>query len=178
MNFLISFFLLHFWKQILTFFLTLNILSELKQFSGELANLDNPILPNQNKAVWDNWVDISYLSFLHLPLTGNHKETHGSINIWVSVTINFPDWMEQNKVVLSSLLFLNYSVGGLARYCVHMTATGDQFCNVIIQVRNHSDGMFLVFPWLIESRSYKKNQVWNITHHASHITHPILHRNF
>ena len=66
---------------------------------------------------------------------------------------------------------------GLARYRVHTTATWDQFWNIIKMVRNHSDGVSLVSPWLIEYRSYKKNQVWNITHRASHITHHILYRN-
>ena len=43
------------------------------------------------------------------------------------------------------------------------------------QVRNHSEGMFLVFPWLIESRSYKKikSGTSHITHHTSHITYYI-----
>ena len=59
------------------------------------------------------------------------------------------------------------------RYCVHTTATWDQFCNIIKKVRNHSDGVFLVIPWLIDSRSYKKNQIWNITRHTSHITYYI-----
>ena len=67
------------------------------------------------------------------------------------------------------------SLGGLARYCVHTTATWDQFCNIIEKVRNHSDGMFLVFPWLIESRYYKKikSGTSHITHHTSHITYYI-----
>ena len=66
-------------------------------------------------------------------------------------------------------------VWGLARYRVHTTATWDQFCNIIKKVRNHSDGMFLVFPWLIESRSYKKikSGTSHITHHTSHITYYI-----
>ena len=66
-------------------------------------------------------------------------------------------------------------VWGLARYCVHTTATWDQFCNIIKKVRNHSDGIFLVFPWLIESRSYKKikSGTSHITHHTSHITYYI-----
>ena len=66
-------------------------------------------------------------------------------------------------------------VRGLARYCVHTTATWDQFWNIIKKVRNHSDGVFLVFPWLIESRSYKniKSGTSHITHHTSHITYYI-----
>ena len=67
------------------------------------------------------------------------------------------------------------SIRGLARYRVHTTATWDQFCNIIKKVRNHSDGVFLVFPWLIESRPYKKIQsgTSHITHHTSHITYYI-----
>ena len=66
-------------------------------------------------------------------------------------------------------------VRGLARYRVHTTATWDQFCNIIKKVRNHSDGMFLVFPWLIESRSYKKikSGTSHILHHRSQITYCI-----
>ena len=63
----------------------------------------------------------------------------------------------------------------LARYCVHTTATWDQFWNIIKKVRNHSDGVFLVFPWLIESGSYKKikSGTSHITNHTSHITYYI-----
>ena len=35
---------------------------------------------------------------------------------------------------------------GLARYRVHTTATWDQFWNIIEKVKNHSDGVFLVYP--------------------------------
>jgi hypothetical protein len=38
------------------------------------------------------------------------------------------------------------ALGGLARYCVHTTATWDQFWNIIKKVRNHLDGVFLVSP--------------------------------
>jgi hypothetical protein len=67
------------------------------------------------------------------------------------------------------------SLGGLARDRVHTTATWNQFWNIIKNVRNHLDGVFLVFPWLIESRSYKniKSGTSHITHHTSHITYYI-----
>ena len=72
----------------------------------------------------------------------------------------------------NNLLIL--AVWGLARYRVHTTATWDQFCNIIKNIRNHSDGMFLFFPWLIESRSYRKSSLEHhtsrMTHHTSHIT--------
>ena len=66
-------------------------------------------------------------------------------------------------------------VGGLARYRVHTTATWDQFWNIIKMVRNHSDGVSLVSPWLIEYRSYKKikSGTSHIAHHTSHITYYI-----
>ena len=70
----------------------------------------------------------------------------------------------------------NFSfLGGLARYHVHTTATRDQFWNIIKKVKNHSDGVSLVSPWLIEYRSYKKikSGTSHIVHHTSHITYYI-----
>ena len=45
----------------------------------------------------------------------------------------------------------------LARYSVHTTATWDRFWNITQNVLNYQDGVFLVYPLLIESRSYKKS---------------------
>ena len=51
-------------------------------------------------------------------------------------------------VVYSKKLIVNLGIPlrGLARYCVHTTATWDQFWNIIKQFRNHSDGVSLVSP--------------------------------
>ena len=84
-------------------------------------------------------------------------------------------WRGEVLPKISKSVCCNICIWGLARYCVHATATWDQFWNIIKNVWNYWDGVFWVSPWLIESRSYK-NQVWNITHHTSHITHHILHR--
>ena len=67
------------------------------------------------------------------------------------------------------------AVRGLARYGLHTTATWDQFWNIIKKVWNYSDWVFLVSPWLIESRSYKKIKAGtsHILHHTSHITYCI-----
>ena len=70
--------------------------------------------------------------------------------------------------------FTDWYKWGLARYSIHMTATWQQFWNITEQVWNYANGVFLVSPLLIESRSYK-NQVSNkhILHHISHITYCI-----
>ena len=66
-----------------------------------------------------------------------------------------------------------FSLRGLARYSVHTNATWDQFWNITQKVWNYPDGVLLVSPWLIESRSYKKSSMEHhtscITHHTSHI---------
>ena len=52
----------------------------------------------------------------------------------------------------------------IARYCVHTTATWDQFWNIFKKVW----WVFVVSLWLIKSR-LKNKIVWNITHHTKHI---------
>ena len=80
-------------------------------------------------------------------------------------------------MLLKQIPELGYAkfLGGLARYHVHTTATRDQFWNIIEKVKNHSDGVSLVSPWLIEYRSYKKimSGTSHIAHHTSHITYYI-----
>ena len=101
------------------------------------------------------------------------------MNSWKgkSLTLHLKHLVCFENSLRENVVWYGLAIRGLARYSVHTTATWDQFSNIIKKVGSHSDGMFLVFPWLIESRSYKKNQVWNITHYASHTTHHILHRN-
>ena len=77
-----------------------------------------------------------------------------------------PDQIQNWREMLGS--WAQMSLGGLARYRVHTTATWDQFWNIIKKVRNYSDGVSLVSPWLIEYRSYKK-----IKSGTSHITYYI-----
>ena len=52
-----------------------------------------------------------------------------------------------------------HPLGGLARYSVHTTATWNELLNITQKVRNNPDGIFLVSPLLIESRSYKKSSL-------------------
>ena len=75
--------------------------------------------------------------------------------------------MSTKKIIRESLNFSRKKkvLWGLARYSVHMTATWDKFWNIIKKVWNYWDLVFLVSPWLIESRSYKKNKSG-----TSHIT--------
>ena len=86
----------------------------------------------------------------------------------------FPHWSKSQRINIT-LLFIIFSLWGLARYRVHTTATWDKFWNIIKKVRNHSDGVFLVSSWPIESRSCKKikSGTSHITHHTSHITYYI-----
>ena len=86
----------------------------------------------------------------------------------------FQNWSWWDQLKSKEIL----SLRGLARHCEHTTANWDQFGNIPQKVQNYPDGVFLVSPWPIKSRFYKKNWVWNITHHASHITNHMLPMNF
>ena len=68
-----------------------------------------------------------------------------------------------------------FSFWGLARFCVHTAATWEKLLNITQKVWNYSDWLFLVYPWLMKSRSYKKksspeHHTSRITYHTSHVT--------
>ena len=51
------------------------------------------------------------------------------------------------------------SLGRLARYCVHITATLDQFWKITQKDWNYPDGAVLVSPWLKESKLIRQKFV-------------------
>ena len=74
----------------------------------------------------------------------------GVLNTYAGIGVGVLNTLLIDKVcTLHNILYSlsgDDSIGGLARYCVHTTATWDQFRNIIKKVRNHSDGVSLVSP--------------------------------
>ena len=115
----------------------------------------------------DNWDNLVW-QLEPLPLDG-----WGKVGVWQNVPRPKLSYTRAPSTNLVTLGLSQQTSGGLARYCVHTTATWDQFWNIIKKVRNHSDGVSLVSRWLIKYRSYKKSSLEHhtlrITLHTSHI---------
>ena len=84
-------------------------------------------------------------------------------------------WVNSWHVLSFLTKYSVHQISSLPKLTLHTTATWDKFWNIIKLVRNHSDGVSLVSPWLIEYRSYKKIKSWtsHIVHHTSHIAYYI-----